>query len=187
MFHGWGYLLSEIFVLIALAALIGLFIGWLIWGRQGAGGTEPSNDAQDVARLRSELEACQSNARETAAQLARLERDATVGQPGQDADTPTPAQAPEMVQETEEEPEGTKPTTLDAPRGGQADDLKKIKGIGPKLEGMCNQLGFWHFDQIANWSDEEIAWVDVNLQAFKGRVTRDNWVEQARELAAGSD
>ncbi|ETX29475.1 hypothetical protein RISW2_23350 [Roseivivax isoporae LMG 25204] len=81
---------------------------------------------------------------------------------------------------------GRKPETLPAPRSGGADDLKKIKGIGPKLEEVCNSLGVYHFDQIASWSDEEIAWVDDNLEGFKGRVSRDNWVEQARALASGS-
>ncbi|WP_298429466.1 hypothetical protein [uncultured Jannaschia sp.] len=83
--------------------------------------------------------------------------------------------------------EGTKPETLDAPRGGAADDLKRIKGIGPKLETLCNRLGFWHFDQVASWSDEEIAWVDANLEGFKGRVRRDDWVAQAKLLAEGGD
>jgi NADH-quinone oxidoreductase subunit E len=46
-------------------------------------------------------------------------------------------------------------------------------------------LGFWHFDQIANWTDDEVAWVDANLEGFKGRVTRDSWVEQAKLLAEG--
>ncbi len=82
---------------------------------------------------------------------------------------------------------GTKPATLDAPRDGTGDDLKMIKGIGPKLEAMVNSMGFYHFDQIANWSDDEIAWVDQNLEGFKGRVTRDDWVEQARKLAAGEE
>ena len=48
-------------------------------------------------------------------------------------------------------------------------------------------MGFWHFDQIASWSGDEIAWVDANLEGFKGRVTRDNWVEQAKILAAGGE
>ncbi|MBF9045229.1 NADH:ubiquinone oxidoreductase, partial [Rhodobacterales bacterium HKCCE4037] len=82
---------------------------------------------------------------------------------------------------------GTRPAALDGPRGGQADDLKRIKGVGPKLEKLCNELGFYHFDQIANWSADEVAWVDANLQGFKGRVSRDNWVEQARLLAAGGE
>jgi len=80
---------------------------------------------------------------------------------------------------------GTRPAALDAPKGGQADDLKQIKGIGPKLEELCHSLGFYHFDQIAAWSADEIAWVDANLEGFKGRVTRDGWVEHARLLPRG--
>ncbi|MDX1784680.1 MAG: NADH-quinone oxidoreductase subunit E [Roseovarius sp.] len=82
---------------------------------------------------------------------------------------------------------GTKPATLEGARGGKADDLKMIKGVGPKLEQLLNRLGFYHFDQIANWSGDEVAWVDENLQGFKGRVSRDNWVEQARILASGGE
>jgi predicted flap endonuclease-1-like 5' DNA nuclease len=80
---------------------------------------------------------------------------------------------------------GTKPQGLAAARGGKADDLKVIKGIGPALEKLCHSLGYYHFDQIANWTQAEIAWVDDNLEGFKGRVTRDEWVAQARILAAG--
>jgi NADH-quinone oxidoreductase subunit E len=46
-------------------------------------------------------------------------------------------------------------------------------------------MGVHHFDQIAGWTAEEIAWVDENLEGFKGRVTRDGWVAQAKILAAG--
>jgi predicted flap endonuclease-1-like 5' DNA nuclease len=81
--------------------------------------------------------------------------------------------------------EGTRPEALDGPRGGKADDLKQIKGVGPKMEKLCNSLGFYHFDQIASWTPDEVAWVDANLEGFKGRVTRDTWVEQAKILAAG--
>ena len=45
-----------------------------------------------------------------------------------------------------------------------ADDLKMIKGVGPKLEKLLNTLGFYHFDQIAKWSAEELSWVDDNLE-----------------------
>src|SRR6056297_1340009 len=53
--------------------------------------------------------------------------------------------------------EGARPEVLSAPRDGQADDLKQIKGIGPKLETMLNEMGFYHFDQIAGWSADEVA------------------------------
>jgi len=78
---------------------------------------------------------------------------------------------------------GAKPAGLSEARGGQADDLKLIKGVGPKLEKLLHSLGFFHFDQIANWTAEEIAWVDENLAGFKGRVTRDDWIVQAKVLA----
>lgn len=82
---------------------------------------------------------------------------------------------------------GTKPAALSAARAGGADDLKKIKGVGPKMEVMCNELGFYHYDQIAAWTADEVAWVDENLKGFKGRVTRDTWVAQAKLLAAGGE
>ena len=78
---------------------------------------------------------------------------------------------------------GEKPQTLTAARDGGADDLKKIKGVGPKLEKLLNSMGFFHFDQVAAWTETEVAWVDENLEGFKGRVSRDNWVAQARGLA----
>ena len=81
--------------------------------------------------------------------------------------------------------EGTRPEKLSGPRGGKADDLKQIKGVGPKLQQQLNEMGFYHFDQIAGWSADEVAWVDANLKGFKGRVSRDNWIEQAKTLAAG--
>jgi NADH-quinone oxidoreductase subunit E len=82
-------------------------------------------------------------------------------------------------------PNETGPKRLSAPRGGRADDLKLINGIGPKLEALCNRLGIYHFDQIAAWTPAEVFWADDNLEGFKGRVSRDNWVAQARVLAAG--
>jgi NADH-quinone oxidoreductase subunit E len=80
----------------------------------------------------------------------------------------------------------TKPEILSAPRGGTADDLKLLKGVGPKLEQTLHELGFYHFDQVAAWTEAEIAWVDTRLK-FKGRIQRDGWIEQARILARGGD
>ena len=83
--------------------------------------------------------------------------------------------------------EGAKPATLTEAREGGPDNLKEIKGVGPKLEQLLHSMGFYHFDQIANWTDDEVAWVNANLEGFKGRVSRDNWVEQAKILASGGD
>ena len=87
----------------------------------------------------------------------------------------------------EGENEGEKPQMLTAARDGGADNLKEIKGVGPKMENMLNDMGVYHFDQVAGWSAQEVAWVDANLKGFKGRVSRDGWVDQAKILAAGGD
>ncbi|WP_108484105.1 50S ribosomal protein L21 [Oceaniglobus ichthyenteri] len=79
---------------------------------------------------------------------------------------------------------GSKPANLlDAARDGGADDLKKISGVGPKLEELLNENGVFHFDQIAAWNTEEIAYMDEQL-SFKGRIERDGWLAQATEFAA---
>ena len=79
---------------------------------------------------------------------------------------------------------GSEPALLSAPREGGADDLKQLKGVGPKLEQTLHELGVYHFDQIAGWTEAQIAWVDDRLK-FRGRIQRDGWVEQAKTLAAG--
>lgn len=84
-------------------------------------------------------------------------------------------------------PEGKRPEPMAAARDGKPDDLKQIKGVGPKLEALCHELGIFHFDQIAGWGADEVAWMDSNLEGFRGRVTRDDWVEQAKLLAAGGE
>ena len=75
---------------------------------------------------------------------------------------------------------GIKPVGLVAPRGGVADNLQQLEGIGPVLEKLCHGLGIFHFDQIAAFGPAEIAWMDSNLKGFKGRVSRDKWVAQAK-------
>ena len=108
------------------------------------------------------------------------------------SDTPAPAAkaepAPEPPKETlETAARGVQPAGLEGPREGSADNLRKIKGVGPKLEKLLNSLGFYHFDQIAAWTPEEVAWVDENLEGFKGRVSRDDWLSQAAILATGEE
>ncbi|MEL6794991.1 MAG: NADH-quinone oxidoreductase subunit E, partial [Pseudomonadota bacterium] len=92
---------------------------------------------------------------------------------------PKPAAEPAAVDEAA-------PETLAAARESGADDLKKISGVGPKLEGVLNEMGFFHFDQIAAWTPEHVAWVDARLK-FKGRIERDDWIAQAAELAKGGN
>ncbi|MGV6840087.1 MAG: hypothetical protein ACWA40_07815 [Planktomarina sp.] len=170
MFKEWGFLLGEIWILLILAALIGLLAGWIIWGRRSEG------DAGNA-----ELDACRSASKDKDARIAALEKDLAdcqASQMNEDFD------GDGVVEGTDE---GVKPSTLEGPRDGKADDLKMIKGVGPALEKLCNKLGFYHFDQVAAWTADEVAWVDANLEGFKGRVSRDEWVAQAKILAAGGE
>ena len=89
---------------------------------------------------------------------------------------------PAPVPATDSRSTDGKPALLEAPRAGGADDLKRIGGIGPKLEQTLNELGIYHFDQIAALQGDEIEWVDSRLR-FKGRIQRDDWIGQAKALA----
>ncbi len=77
------------------------------------------------------------------------------------------------------------PERLTRPKG-EADDLKLISGVGPKLEQTLNKLGFWHYSQLGKWTKKDIAIVDDEL-SFKGRIERDDWVRQAKVLAKGGE
>ncbi|MFP1631403.1 NADH-ubiquinone dehydrogenase [Zhengella sp. ZM62] len=73
-----------------------------------------------------------------------------------------------------------RPAAIERP--AEPDDLKQIAGIGPKLEQRLNGLGVWTYAQIADWTPEQVAWVDDYL-SFKGRIGRDGWIAQAAALA----
>lgn len=66
---------------------------------------------------------------------------------------------------------------------GEPDNLRLIKGVGPKLNTLLNGLGVTRFDQIADWKEAEITEVDQYLETFSGRITRDAWIDQAKFLA----
>ncbi|PIE09090.1 MAG: hypothetical protein CSA73_00340 [Rhodobacterales bacterium] len=181
--------MSEMVVLLLLAALLGLLVGWIIWGRRVRVETRTVVDHDAENRLRDQLKDCQEGQQARDQHIADLEgalaaaNAAAAAAPAED-DGAVDYDGDGVIEGTDE---GSKPATLSAARDGQADDLKMIKGVGPALEQLCNRLGFFHFDQIAAWTPEEVAWVDANLEGFKGRVSRDDWVEQARILAEGGE
>ena len=139
-----GYLFFQTWIWLLIAALLGLFIGWLIW-RKGGG--------EDCSTIQGELEQCRKNCSE-------LEQTINSLQTGQS----------ESIFLTQPD--------------GDSDDLKKISGVGEKLEQTLNGLGIFHFRQIAAFTKENIDWVDDKLK-FHGRIERDDWVGQAKKLAAG--
>ena len=159
-----GYMLDAGLLLFGLY-IIGCCVGCLI--KQWLSGAEP---AAAVPAARVAPAPAPKPAVAAAATVAEV--------------TPAPVAQPAV-----EVPEGTpgrRPQGMMAPRGGKADDLKRIRGIGKQNEGRLHALGIWHFDQIAAWVKDEIEWVGSYL-AFPGRIEREEWVAQAKVLATGAD
>jgi NADH-quinone oxidoreductase subunit E len=96
-----------------------------------------------------------------------------------------PAPAKIAVSKAKLVPVAKKPVTGAKPasRAKKVDDLKLIAGIGPKLEQVLNAKGVRTFAAIAAWTDDEIARIDADL-GFDGRIARDGWTLQAKELSA---
>jgi NADH-quinone oxidoreductase subunit E len=74
----------------------------------------------------------------------------------------------------------------DGPTDGEPDDLKKIKGIGPKFESDLNAKGIYYFRQIGAWKVKDIKMVEGIIEKFPGRISRDEWVKQAKLLTKTS-
>lgn len=138
------------------------------------GGDEADRAAQ--ARRRIDAKLAQLPAGSSARQRLLAERAALdAGEPEKPADGAEPELEPEPEPEPEEAPLFEAP---DAP----ADDLERIRGIGPVLKERLNRLGVTTFAQIAAFTEADLARVDEVLD-FRGRIQREGWVEQARALA----
>ena len=121
---------------------------------------------------------------ETAAEETAIEETAAEEIAGGDTAEAAPA-AEVAIEETITVPELEVPTfeRLAAPRGAP-DDLKKISGVGPVLEQKLNDLGIFHYWQIAALNEDDMKALDEDL-ALHGRISRDDWIGQARALGEG--
>lgn len=117
---------------------------------------------------------------------AALEKQAEAVSPVVTGPAVAPVDVPPPAEPAPPPPEPAAPAApIHAVPAGPADELTRMKGVGPKVAALLNGLGITRFDQIAAWSEADIARIDAELGAFKGRIARDQWVEQARLLAAG--
>ncbi|MEM6584535.1 MAG: helix-hairpin-helix domain-containing protein [Pseudomonadota bacterium] len=106
-----------------------------------------------------------------------------------------PTLEPARIQNSAPEPHASSEPTSPVPAAikaapvsdptGAADDLRQIKGIGPKLVTMLAEEGITRFEQIAAWSESDIESIDEKLGRFQGRIVRDQWVKQAKLLISG--
>ncbi|EBA08728.1 hypothetical protein SSE37_03760 [Sagittula stellata E-37] len=93
----------------------------------------------------------------------------------------TTAETVEAADDMAEEIVGVAPAFLSAPEG-EADDLTTLMGVGPKLAVTLNEAGIYHFSQIAEWTEDNVAWVDANIAGVRGRAAKNGWVAQAADL-----
>lgn len=161
------YLIASLWLPVLLSGLLGFIIGVWIW-------RDPSHYAPDE-----ELGYAAASA-----PIIPPAPPATETEPAAEAESEAEAE-PVPEPEPEPAPEPVQPSSpfLTEPNG-EPDTLTLIKGVGPKLSDMLNELGVYHFSQIAAWDADQVAEVDSQLGAFNGRVSRDRWVDQARMLAA---
>ena len=180
-------------IAFALALVIGLLVAWWLFGR-GSRDTRQRSHRPDVldegaapaARNQALIDAPSAV---TAASFA----DTGPSVMGGMGEVIAAAAASEVV-DAEAAPAPEHSPTIPAPApqpapvaapSGAADDLRRIKGVGPKLVALLNSLGVTTYAQIAGWTDADIDRFDAQLGTFAGRIRRDSWVEQARFLAAG--
>ncbi len=172
-----GYLFIQTLLWILLAFLLGLILGWLLRGiicgssckdKEGASDSSSGSASSDGGG--SNTQAVASTASAAAATSAAKPKAAASAAPAQKATNVS---------------DDMKPQGLSAPTGGVADDLKRIKGVGPVIEKTLNDLGVYHFTQVADFTENNIKWVD-NFISFPGRIKREGWVSQAGDLAKGA-
>jgi NADH-quinone oxidoreductase subunit E len=162
--------IAETALLLLAAYLLGCIVGYATRRILHAG-----RGTRQVTAVPVPVAAQPQRVRSTAARLAASVED--------EPPTAVPPPKPAAVEVVARQPKsvGSKPSVLAAPRNGAPDNLKQIKGIGPKIEASLQDKGIYHLDQIAGWNKANIDWVEAEL-AFKGRVRRERWVEQAAEL-----
>lgn len=161
------HLTLELLLWMLLAFLIGCLLGCLF---RKLFGVEPEKAAVPAAA------AAATAATATAATAAPKTHVPAPAAPKSAA--PMPAAQPVSAGKP------SRPKGLASARGGKSDNLQIISGVGPKLEKTLHGLGFFHFDQIANWTKDEVDWVDEHLR-FKGRIESEEWIPQCKLLADG--
>lgn len=185
------HLTLELLLLMLLVFLIGCILGCL-FRTLFAAGTSPV--AKPAEAGTSDAQAVSAVVPQPAprAKLDRVETPEPVSAPRPAAAEPAikPAAKPAVKPATsavaapKSSGKPTRPKGLPGARNGKPDNLQMISGVGPKLEKTLHGLGFFHFDQIAGWTSDQVGWVDEHLR-YKGRIERDAWIDQARLLAAG--
>lgn len=163
---------SVIFSTIAKLAVLGIGVACIVWGWRGWPSTTGGEDAAPEPQAAEPKPA-------PAAKAAPKPPKPAAAKP---APKPEPAPKPATKPDAAPDP-APAPANLHATRPDTVDDLKRIKGVGPKMEAVLNDKGVYQFSQIAAFTDADLRWLDAATGSFPGRAERDDWVGQARTLA----
>lgn len=181
------WLVWQMGVLLLLAFGFGVFVGYLVWSGN-ARGAEADKALAENARLRQENENLARRLGE-----ASVKPTAPASMAAQAEISPANPVTPEPEAEAEPKPK-PKPAPVPAPEAARKpasrpaaaagdEDLTRIKGLGPKAEAALKAGGVTRIAQIAAWSEADIETWDDRING-RGRIVRDAWVAQAREIAA---
>ena len=186
---------NEALPLIIAGAVVLVLVIWLLFrlGRSTSVTDRTTGDvldegAEKPVRNNALIDAPRSVSQDVGQTSANANSDKVAAAPMQ-ADS----EAGASVAPTHSEPAESNVPPVDTPAPsanaapGDADDLQRLKGVGPKLVAMLHDLGVTRFDQIANWTQADIDRIDPQLGRFSGRIERDQWVEQAKLLGADDD
>ncbi len=160
-------LVRENWIFLILALLVGLIVAWWLFASQ----------------RRTKVEIARTEEKDGPARRNQALIDAPPASAAPDGPPPTPEGLAGVGEAVAASAQAA--VSLSAAAAPGDDDLTRIKGVGPKLVEQLSVLGVTRFDQIAEWTDDEIDRVDAKLGRFAGRIRRDSWVDQARFLAAG--
>lgn len=190
-------LISENWLLFLIALAIGFVTAFWIWAGTGRESSEAeqfdANDGllekADEVQVPADPEPEPSVEPEPAVQATAVAAASLAAEKVEAAPAPTPTpkpaprprKKPVVEEKAAPPPAGSKPKIAAAV--GEPDNLRLIKGVGPKLNSLLHNLGVTRFDQIAGWKAEDIAEMDKYLETFSGRITRDAWIDQAKFLA----
>ncbi|MBU0826071.1 MAG: hypothetical protein KKA44_04060 [Alphaproteobacteria bacterium] len=119
------------------------------------------------------------------APIAEPERPAPAAEPAPIAPAPIEPVAAEPVAPAPAPAPQPAPTPTPEAAVAKIDNLQLLKGVGPKMVALLGRLGVTSYQQIADWTDADVAAIDPQLGAFQGRIARDNIVDQASYLARG--
>ena len=170
-------------VAFALALVIGLLVAWWLFGRGSRGSRERSHRPDVLDEGAAPAQRNQSLIDAPSAVRAASYADTGPDIMGGIGEVFAAAATSEVV---DAEPAAAAPPPAPAPQpSAGADDLRCIKGVGPKLAALLQSLGVTTYAQIAAWTEADIDRVDAQLGTFAGRIRRDSWVEQAKLLASG--